>query len=278
MAILKGFNNRIRGSFGNVTFRQKNGKTIISERITSSNGSKTPAQQRHRMKWSNIVKMYKGLIPIFECAFENKADGISDYNMFVKANIDMQPVYLTKEESAGGACVVAPYIITQGSLRTIMTSGTGANCITDIALGSPVIDQTTTIAEFANAIVQNNLEYNYYDKIEFIHIEQQVNGATNLPYGIFKRYGVVLDKLNAFPLLACVPAEGFTTIDGCLGHLPSAAGDYAYAWVHSRKSSGKTLVSSQSLIDNNSLLPQYTSEEAYRRAVETYGGEHDKLL
>ncbi len=278
MAILKGFNNRIRGSFGNVTFRQKNGKTIISERITSSNGSKTPAQQRHRMKWANIVKMYKGLLPLFECAFEGKTDNVTDYNMFVKANINMQPVYLTKEEAAGDACVVAPYIITHGSLPSIKVNGTGANCITDIALGSLVIDESTTIAEFARTIVQNNMEYDYYDKIEFIHIEQQVNEATHLPYGIFKTYRVVLDKLNVFPLLSQVPAEGFTTIDGHLGHHTIADSNYAYAWVHTRKSSGKTHVSSQMLIDNNSLLPKYTSEEAYQRAVETYGGEHDKLL
>ncbi|MCQ2329020.1 MAG: hypothetical protein MJZ93_00480 [Paludibacteraceae bacterium] len=50
MAIFKGFNNRIRGSFGNVTFRQINCKIVISERVTSVNNSKPPAQRSHRMK------------------------------------------------------------------------------------------------------------------------------------------------------------------------------------------------------------------------------------
>lgn len=278
MAILKGFNGKMKGSIGNVTFRVLNGNLIISEKMTRKNDSRTPAQQRSRMKLANIVKMYKGVIPLLNCAFENKPNSMSDYNMFVKMNMQMQPVYLTKEETAGGACVVAPYIITQGSLPAIKTIGTGANCITNIKLGSLVISESTTVAKFSKAVVSNNICFDYNDEITFIRIDQQVNGATNLPYGIFRAYIVVLDKSNTFPLLSQVPAEGFTTIDGCLGHLPSAAGDYAYAWVHSRKSSGKTLVSSQSLIDNNSLLPQYTSEEAYRRAVETYGGEHDKLL
>lgn len=278
MAILKGFNNRIRGSFGNVTFRQKNGKTIISERITSVNNSKSPAQQRHRMKWANIVKMYKGLIPLLECAFENKAANVTDYNMFVRVNIRKQPVYLTKEETAGDACVIAPYTITQGTLPEIKVRGIGANSITNICLGTLVIDETTTIAQFANAVVQNNFDFNYNDEITFIRIDQQVNKTTGLPCGIFRAYSVVLDKCNTFALLSHVPAEGFATIDGHLGHLPSNGGDYAFAWVHTRKSSNKTFVSSQDLIDKNSLLPNYTSEEAYQRAVATYGGEHNIMF
>lgn len=278
MAIIKGFNGKLKGSVGNVTFRVLNGNLVISEKMTRKKDSRTPAQQRGRMKFANIVKMYKGMTSLLECAFENKPDNVSNYNMFVKLNMQMSPVYLTKEEVSGGACIVAPYIITQGSLPAIKVSSTGADYITDIVLGSLEIDETTTIADLAKAVVQNNLYFNYDDEITFIRIDQQVNKTTKLPYGIFKAYTVVLDKWNYNPLLAQVPAEGFTTIDGRLGHPTLAACDHAFAWVHSRKSSGKTIVSSQSLINNNSLLTQYTSEKAYRRAVETYGGEHEPML
>lgn len=278
MAILKGFNYKMKGSIGNFTFRVINGNLVVSEKITRKNDSRTPAQQRIRMKFANIIKMYKATYPLFACAFEGKEDNVSDYNMFMKLNINEQPVYLTKEEATGGACIVAPYAITQGSLSTISVSKTTAGGVSNINLGSLVIDDSTTIAEFAGAVVQNNHDFDYCDEITFVLIEQQINKATQLPCGVSRTYRVMLDKLNTSPLLCYVPAEGFSTIDGHLGHHTIADNNYAYAWVHTRKLSNKTLLSSQSLIDNNSLLTQYTSEEAYRRAVETYGGEHDKLL
>ena len=52
-----------------------------------------------------------------------------------------------------------------------------------------------------------------------------------------------------------------------------------FAWVHSRKASGKTLVSTQSLINNNAeVIAEYSGAEAYKRSVKTYGGENSAFL
>ena len=278
MAILKGLIRKLKGSAGDFTFRNSQGRTIVSEKITETTDRKTSAQQKHRMKWANVIQMYKGIIPLLDCAFENKTEGVTDYNMFVKMNMQMQPVYLTKSQVAGGACVVAPYIISQGSLPAIVVTGTGANGVTDINLGTLTIDETTTVAQFANAVVANNTNFDYNDQISFFRIEQRQNNATGLPYGIFKAFSVVLDKTSTALLLAMVPAEGFTVVDGKLGHLSTVAGDYAYAWVHSRRANGQTKVSSQVLISNNSLLSRYTSNGAYLEAVASYGGEKKVFL
>ena len=278
MAILKGLIRKLKGSAGDFTFRNSQGRTIVSEKITETTDRKTSAQQKHRMKWANVIQMYKGTIPLLNCAFENKAEGVTDFNMFVKMNMQMQPVYLTKSQVAGGACVVAPYVISQGSLPAIVVTGTGANGVTDISLGSLTIDATTTIAQFANAVVANNANFDYDDQISFFRIEQKVNAATGLPYGVFKAFSVVLDKGSDALLLSVVPAEGFTVVNGKLGHLSTVTGDYAYAWVHSRRTNGQTKVSSQVLVSNNSLLSRYTSDAAYREAVNSYGGERKVFL
>ncbi len=39
------------------------------------------------MKWGNIIQMYKGIMPLLQCGFENKTAGVSDYNMFVKVKM-----------------------------------------------------------------------------------------------------------------------------------------------------------------------------------------------
>ena len=264
MAILNGLIRRMSGSAGDFTFSQVQGRTIVSEKITATTDRKTAAQQRVRMKWGNIIQMYKGIMPLLQCGFENKTAGVSDYNMFVKVNMQHAPVYLTKSEVAGGACIVAPYTITQGSLPAIVVEAVNGRDVTDIALGSLVIDASTTLAQFANAVVQNNPDYNYGDQISFYDVEQLVNAATALPYGAFNACYVVLDKSNTAPLLNQVIAEAFTVVDGHLAHA-AVSGNRAYCWVHSRKTAGKTKVSTQTLIDHNALLATYADEDAYQK-------------
>ena len=71
---------------------------------------------------------------------------------------------------------------------------------------------------------------------------------------------------------------GCATVDGFLGHI-EGEGAGVFGWVHSRKASGKTLVSTQSLINNNAeVIADYSGAEAYKRSVKTYGGESSAFL
>lgn len=127
MAILKGLISKMTGSAGDLTFKTVKGQTVVSEKVTRVNNVRTVAQQKNRMKWANVVQMYKGISPLLNYGFENKRTGVTDYNMFVKLNIHSTPVYLMRNEVIGGACIVAPYQITQGSLPTIVTRGEGSS-------------------------------------------------------------------------------------------------------------------------------------------------------
>ncbi|OYP40108.1 hypothetical protein CIK90_02270, partial [Prevotella sp. P5-126] len=118
------------GSAGQLTFKTVNGRTVVSEKVTKVRNTRTKGQQRQRMKWVNIVRMYAGLVPLLKNAFEKKAQYHTDYNMFVRANSVAAPVYLTKAESDGGACIAAPYQITQGTLPSISVKGTGDKAVT----------------------------------------------------------------------------------------------------------------------------------------------------
>ena len=181
MAILNGMIRKMKGSAGDLTFKTVSGRTIVSEKTTRVKNSRTTAQQKVRMKWANMVQMYKGIAPLLNNGFETKATGVSDYNMFVKVNSQRIPVYLTKSLVANGACIVAPYQITQGTLTSIVIQGEGAKATTNISLGKLTINASTTIAEFSNAVVQNNSEYEYGDQISFFSILQKVNAATGVP-------------------------------------------------------------------------------------------------
>ena len=278
MAILNGILKKLNGSAGSLTFKQVNGQTVVSEKATVVKNSRTPAQQRQRTKWANVVQMYKGICPLINYGYESKPAGCSDYNMFMKANMKITDIYLTRQEVAGGGCIAAPYQITQGTLPSIVTVGEGDNVRTDISLGDLTIDAETTVKDFAQAVVNNNADYDYGDQIAFFDVLQRVNAVTGIPYCQFLATNVVLDKASEVKLLDMVSKYGFATVDGFLGHI-EGEGAGVFGWVHSRKASGKTLVSTQSLINNNAeVIAEYSGAEAYKRSVKTYGGENSAFL
>ena len=278
MAILNGILKKLNGSAGSLTFKQVNGQTVVSEKITAVKKSNTPMQMRQRTKWGNVVQMYKGICPLINYGFESKPSGCSDYNMFMKANMKGSNIYLTREEVAGGGCVAYPYQLTQGTLPSIVIVGSGDNARTDIKLGDLKIDANTLVKDFAIAVVSNNADYDFGDQISFFDVLQRVNAVTGIPYCQFLATNVMLDKTSEVKLLDLVSKYGFATVDGFLGHI-EGEGDGVYAWVHSRKSSAKTLVSTQTLVNNNAeMIAEYSGDQAYKRSVQTYGGESSSFL
>ena len=278
MAILNGILKKLNGSAGSLTFKQVNGQTVVSEKITAVKKSNTPMQMRQRTKWGNVVQMYKGICPLINYGYESKPAGCSDYNMFMKANMKGSEIYLTRDEVAGGGCVAYPYQLTQGTLPSIVVVGSGDNARTDIKLGDLVIDAETKVKDFAMAVVNNNADYDYGDQISFFDVLQRVNAVTGIPYCQFLATNVVLDKTMEAKLLDMVSKYGFATVDGFLGHI-EGEGAGVFAWVHSRKGSAKTLVSTQTLVNNNAdVIAEYSGNEAYKRSVKTYGGESSAFL
>ena len=75
MAILNGILKKLNGSAGSLTFKQVNGQTVVSEKATVVKNTRTPAQQRQRTKWANVVQMYKGICPLINYGYESKPAG-----------------------------------------------------------------------------------------------------------------------------------------------------------------------------------------------------------
>ena len=268
----------MNGSVGDFTFKQVKGQTVVSEKVTHIANPRTEAQMRQRTKWTNIGAMFRGIRPLLNDGFENKSGMQTDYNMFMKLNLQKAPVYLTKQQVAGGACVAAPYQITQGSLNPIVITGEGRNAATNIFVADITLNGTTTVAQFSQAVISNNPDFRNGDQISYFIIKQKVDETTGIPYCQFKANKVILDVENTTAKLwDIVPKNGFSVVDGCIGHSGND-GDCVFAWVHSRKESGKTRVSTQSLIDANSKLAEYQGDMAFQVAALSYGEVKDVFL
>ena len=60
MAILTGINTRLRGSAGEWTFTRLGGRTVAKQKVERKEiPSRTFAQMRHRVRWANLVKLFR---------------------------------------------------------------------------------------------------------------------------------------------------------------------------------------------------------------------------
>ena len=273
MAILSGINTRLRGSAGDWTFSRLNGQTVAKQKVEAKeNPKRTFAQMIRRVQWANLVALYQAFEGNLHPSFENRDARVSDYNEFMSANLGAAPVYLTKDQARQGGCVVAAYQVTRGSLPSIIMTEDASHVVsTDIALGSLTIGASTDIKAFSDAVVQNNPNYRYGDQITCFIANQTMDAATGVPRVTIEALEITLDGVDDETMLYdVVNARGFTTVGGKLG--ASAAVTGAIAWIHSRRSSSGTKVSTQRFMVNNSILSGFQTEDARDKAILSYGG------
>lgn len=213
-------------------------------------------------------------------AYGGSQNGRSDYNKFVGSNLSTYPVYLSKQEANLGACVVAPYYVTQGKMNSIVVTGKGKDAITDISLGKLQINANTTVAEFSYAVVENNPDYNFDHQITYFLVSQSINGVTGTPVARVETCKVVLSKSDSAKLLSVVDPRAFASRNGFLGAKADAEfGNHGMCWVHSKRAyNGATHITSQILIVENEVLNNYCSVDAYESAVKSYGGSKSAYL
>ena len=257
------------GKVGNVRYYQKAGETYVRSAHNSvTTNPRTDKQMVHRLQFASRTALWTAMRGNLKNGFSNKPNNQSDFNAFMALN-DGKGVFLTKQQLAQGAQIIFPVQITNGrldSIHSVMEDG----CVkSDIALGSLVLGDDTTVGDFANAVVTLNEDFDYGDEIAFISIHQSVN-TEGIPKvrGHFHR--IILAKGDVRLVHDLVSEEGFQTVDGCLGSVEEMpVGCYAY--VHSRRENSLQ-VSSQVLVDNNTeLIEAYTSDEQYEKARNSYG-------
>ena len=266
-----------RGKVGDLVFSRRLGQQVTKAYNPSPHNPKTEAQMVQRTKLAGLVAAYRAMRVIVDHSFTNRKEGQTSYNVFVSSNMAVAP-FLSKQQAEQGVVVVLPYVVAKGVLSRIFVSGSGDNAYTNIALGSLVIDDDTTIAEFSQAVVANNAGWEYGDQLTYFSVIQTVlPGSSDFPHASAQKFKVTLDQNNTEALRTYLPDYGSTTVDGFLGHgAHYAAG--GFCWIHSRKDAqGELQVSTQELICNidNS---QWVDAVQQEYAIRSYGSNPEQYL
>ena len=244
----------------------------------TANARRSERQANLRCQLANMsanFKLYQGKLKL---AWENKKTGLSEYNCFVASNYDKNPVYITKSMRVAGACVLAESYISSGSLPPIDAAiGGGGALVSDLKLGSLVIDAQTTVADLTMAILQNNAEWEDGDQLTWFYGVQRVDSA-GTPRASLTAEKVVLDTTNENQLWSVVSAVGFSSVAAAGGSgyvlgMGQALENAGGVWVHSReKDSGSIKVSSQQMTVVSEVLAQYQTYQAMVASAASYGG------
>lgn len=270
------------GQLADTTLFTRSGDTLIRTARSRATDVKSQSQMERRVRLANLVAFFRNGGDWQRSGFANKRRSQSDYNKFVSVNYNMSGVALTKDEVAQGACIVAPYMVTNGNLPSISVTDMQGWYASNILMVETAVSPSDTVAQFAYDLVNNNKWLRFGDQISCLVYMQVTNEVTGVPMVILNRYEVTLDPHSDESLVTYLPTEFFTTVsrDGMdyLGFQPSKA-PMGFTFVLSRNTRRGLAVSTQILtMTNTSFLDRYTSEEHLRFAIQSYGQSESLFL
>lgn len=285
MAIVNNFYLRNqKKKLAGAVYYQAMGQTRSRELRTEISNPRTQAQMEQRTKWANLVNFYRVNAPWMKYAYETKKRNQSEYNKFMSLNVPNARIYIPKSFASQGACVVDAYQMTQGSLPSIevqkYTVGWGSN----LYFGADFnLDATTNVKEVTQELLQNNPALREGDQISFIRLTQQTNSNSGIPFVVVRKYEVILNSNDLRPFYDFMPRDYIINEDE--GATPSlgvqdSGNAGGFLLILSRTISGKTYVSSQSIIvaNNSAMIEQYSSAAAQQAAIDSYGESADAFL
>ena len=271
MAILEK-NGVITGSVDDVVYKNYNGKVVVCRKQTTYRDAKTEGQVVYRVKMRNIQNIYAALKEALRGNFQDKVGRQTDYSRFQGVNMQKPAVYLNKKEVAIKAQIVAPYIVSFGTLPPIGYELRDNMLVTDISLGNLTITPETTVSQLVLAIMKNNEGWELDDCLEFM-IVRQMEGQTPTAKCSFTH--LPLDKNNTAKLsdaLIIYNANEVVLSSGAEGFLQMNASDNGgFAIIRKRMASKGLLTSTQELAVNNPLFDLYHSDQRKQKALDSYG-------
>lgn len=270
-------NGIICGAVDNVVYRNCNGKVVVCRKQTTYRDAKAEGQVVYRVKMRNIQNIYAALKEALRGNFQDKVGRQTDYSRFQGVNMQKPAVYLNKNEVAMKAQVVAPYIVSFGTLPQIEYELKDNSLVTNISLGNLSITPDTTVSEIALAIVKNNDGWEYDDCLEFMAVKQS-EGKTPTAKCCFAHLS--LDKNDTSKLSEALIVRNASQIElgsseeGFLQMNVSDNGGFAI--IRKRMASKGLMTSTQELAINNPLFDQYHSEKSKQKAMDSYGVNRNK--
>lgn len=269
---------------GGTVIYQAMGQTRQRELAASVSNPRTLSQMSQRVRWSNLVNLYRANRSWLKYAFETKTRQQSDYNKFMSLNVTNSPIFLPKQIAAGGGCIVAPYVITQGSLPSIEVVQTQTGWATNLYIAdSQSLVNTTQVATVSRWLLDNNPGIQEGDQLSLVMMTQSSSPTTGVPFVIVRKYEVIIDTSDTRRFFSFMPSDYIGATESgerdnlCVKNIGQVGG---FVLVLSRTIGGKTYVSTQEIVvaNNSPLISAFSGDEALQSAIDSYGRSEEPFL
>lgn len=276
----------ISGNVGSMNFRRRGSTTVVAVR-SFANSSKgdgaSDIQRRHRSRMANVVSFFRAIKPTQPNAWQYGNAGASSYNRFFSVNLASSPIFLTIEEARLRSCVIAPYIVSSGSLRPLAQSCVDGIFHSGVVVSAGLDLDSCTLGEFSASIIANNYGWQNGDKFYMCCLDQSMKlvGGRDFPAVLTKFFSVILDTTSSrlFSSLANYSALELALADD--GELICSSMHDAAFGIHSRIVAGDLLSSPQRVVMRSFEEPTYllySSSVQEERAMKSYGYQEPVLL
>lgn len=182
MAIYNGTGGKRTGSVGGETYSVSKGQNIVRAKPVSVANPRSDAQMTQRTQFLSAVRFFQRANQrFFKFAFESKKLKESDYNAFMRLNAN-KGGYITKAQGdAVGFPMVAPWVITQGSLQgvaqSVYTDAENERTYLDVVLKAGFTgDLPATIGEISTLLKESSADIQERDIMTFVVISTSMTG------------------------------------------------------------------------------------------------------
>lgn len=270
----------LKGRVGATTYYVADSRQLARQAMNNSNygenASRTDLQQARRVKWSNLVNFYSGNKAWMKKAYENLDKGVSIFNRFMQLNINTAKVALTKAQAQAKTWAVAPYRVTQGSLPTLPVAQSGPTNSIEIP-GIAVLPSgvepgdTMNLGQLSQALINGDFGFADGDALVIVLMYGTTKAPSTgeLKTASYKYYEIVLDSSSE----AALPLADATLVynSAALKFTLMTGNIEAAAVIHTRKSAGKLLVSTQDIFVSMEANEAWRSSAQFREAINSYG-------
>ena len=285
MGKITGIDRDPSGLVGNVVYRNtKKGTVVAKTPKKASTPRRSERQMYTRCQLGNVAANFRLFEGRLALGFEDKGAGQSEFNLYVQCNYGgSNAVFITKHERLNGACVLAPYQFTRGTLKSVgYALNADGQLVTNIRVGDLQIGAQTTVGQFTQAVLSLNTGYQEGDQLTFFYGEQDEDPMTGVPRAVLDSWKVVLDSEDETPLYNVVSSLGFMSVQSGSTHVLGMTEELqnaGAAWVHSRDDgNGNLKVGTQRLVVVSDILASYQTTAAWKASADSYGGVNTKAV
>lgn len=150
------FFGKASGKLGQIVLSNVKGQQIARAWQHKVANPRTSVQQMQRAKFANAVKFYKRATQnLFKFAFEDKRKTESDYNAFMRHNVELSEIFNRKSYDNMNYPALSEWIISVGSLGELTSSAYDSRTISDASSLSSPIHNPEAEYKFPEGITEN---------------------------------------------------------------------------------------------------------------------------